>query len=87
MFTSSWWLQRIRNRHLGSISFLHDAGACTYYNELEVDEGYTFAEALAERDRRLEEMEAAGADQRAMAKVRVQWSNAVSYVISYEPVN
>lgn len=45
-------------------------GACTFYTELDVDDGCSFEEAVVARDRRLKELEEDGADARQLGRVR-----------------
>lgn len=45
-------------------------GACTFYNELDVDDGYSFEEAMEEKTKRLRELEEAGAEQKQLDRVR-----------------
>lgn len=56
--------------HFVSLTPLRTTGACTFYNELDVDDGYSFQEAMDEKTKRLKDLEEGGAEQRQLDRVR-----------------
>lgn len=59
-------------------------GACTFYNELDVDDGYSFDDAMAFKTQRLQELEEAGVDPRQLNRVRVFLVGSVLEALSCE---